>query len=392
MRTVLLSRRSLILQLLTAFQLRPSGAQAQQTTLDQGIGGTGLARTPTNGTDQGIGGTGVIGTIRRFGSIIVNGLRIAYASDATVVIDGRSATPGDMRIGHVVSVVARQEGASLATSHIVISSEAIGPVERVSQATAVVLGQTVDLTRIPAASRPKAGQKIAVFGRRRTDGVIVATRVEPAGTRPLKVVGPVQFVEGRGLAIGQLALRGVPMSFIGRRTSVEGAFVSGEFVVSRMSDQSKPFEGIATNVVVEDYVDPLATVKSGSGYLLDVPSRAIDRPGLNIIHGTPSPGGPINVSGAHADAGAEGRSPIQPRTGTFEPGPHGSEGGGERSMPFQSHEGGGPQMPRMAPGMPNATPGPMGPNGMGGPGGFGGPGGPGGPGMPGGPPPGGGRR
>ncbi|PJI51852.1 hypothetical protein CTI14_52480, partial [Methylobacterium radiotolerans] len=42
--------------------------------------------------DRGIGGTGVIGTIRRFGSIVVNDLRIAYPPEVEVRIDGTAAT------------------------------------------------------------------------------------------------------------------------------------------------------------------------------------------------------------------------------------------------------------------------------------------------------------
>ncbi|TXN24582.1 hypothetical protein [Methylobacterium sp. WL9] len=42
-------------------------------------------------SDRGIGGTGVIGTIRRFGSIVVNDLRIGYPHDVAVRIDGAPA-------------------------------------------------------------------------------------------------------------------------------------------------------------------------------------------------------------------------------------------------------------------------------------------------------------
>ena len=53
-------------------------------------------RPPTYEGDRGIGGTGVIGTIRRFGSIVVNDLRIAYPEDVQVHIDGTPATAGAM--------------------------------------------------------------------------------------------------------------------------------------------------------------------------------------------------------------------------------------------------------------------------------------------------------
>ncbi len=54
---------------------------------DNGIGGTGyLSAIPDR--DNGIGGTGVVGTIRAFGSVIVNGLRVSYPVDAEVPSTG----------------------------------------------------------------------------------------------------------------------------------------------------------------------------------------------------------------------------------------------------------------------------------------------------------------
>ena len=81
------SRRSLLRLLLTATLGLTTLRRAPGQPSDRGIGGTGFAP----GDDRGIGGTGVIGTIQKFGSIIVNDLRIAYAPDAEVNIDGRAA-------------------------------------------------------------------------------------------------------------------------------------------------------------------------------------------------------------------------------------------------------------------------------------------------------------
>jgi len=93
--------------------------------------------------DRGIGGTGVIGTIRQFGSIVVNDLRIAYPPNVAVIIDGIAKSSAAMRIGHVVEVVAQRRQDRLSTQRIVITSEVIGPVETVSSTTITVLGQTV---------------------------------------------------------------------------------------------------------------------------------------------------------------------------------------------------------------------------------------------------------
>ena len=108
---------------------------------DRGIGGTG--HIAENAEDRGIGGTGVIGTIRKFGSIIVNDLRISYSRDVKVEIDGRTATAADLRVGHVVQVVAVKTPTGWTTRRIVVASEVIGPIEASARGGLTVLGQSV---------------------------------------------------------------------------------------------------------------------------------------------------------------------------------------------------------------------------------------------------------
>src|SRR5579862_8003614 len=112
-RQPIISRRFL----LAGFWLAGASSVWAQTTKgsDQGIGGTGIGR----GDDQGIGGTGIVGVIQRFGSIFVNGERIAYASDVPVRIDGMAASAKALRIGQVARVVAlRQPNGTLVTHAI----------------------------------------------------------------------------------------------------------------------------------------------------------------------------------------------------------------------------------------------------------------------------------
>lgn len=81
-------------------------ARATEPSKDQGIGGTGW----TAGTDgdQGIGGTGIVGTIQRFGSIFVNGVRVQYQPDVPVWIDDVPVAPNSLKIGHIVRVAVVQ--------------------------------------------------------------------------------------------------------------------------------------------------------------------------------------------------------------------------------------------------------------------------------------------
>ncbi|TXN63484.1 hypothetical protein FV232_23235, partial [Methylobacterium sp. WL30] len=199
--------RRLVLRLLAGAALVPGRALPQEAPRDQGIGGTGARPTDTPGDgDRGIGGTGVIGTIRRFGSIVVNDLRIAYPEDVSVRIDGVAARAADMRIGHVVHVVAHAEAGGLATRRIDVTSEVVGPVERVAEGALVVLGQSV--ATVGVAGRWAVGDRVAVSGLRRPDGVVVASLIEPRAEGPACVAGPVRHDRDGRPVIGRLRLEG----------------------------------------------------------------------------------------------------------------------------------------------------------------------------------------
>ena len=79
-------------------------ACASQRTADRGIGGTGisggLAAGGIGGT--GIGGLGLIGTVTAFGSIWVNGVRLALPEGLRVTREGALAKAADIKLGHVV--------------------------------------------------------------------------------------------------------------------------------------------------------------------------------------------------------------------------------------------------------------------------------------------------
>lgn len=200
---------------------------------DQGIGGTGARPNPVPGDatdetgDRGIGGTGVIGTIRRFGSIVVNDLRISYPKDVAVRIDGAPASVSDLKIGHVVRVVARTDGAGLSTRRIDVLSEVVGPVEAIGEGTGrtkgamTVLGQRVVM---PAGSvaRWKPGDRVAVSGLRRPDGVVVASLIEARGAGSAQVTGPIRRSAAGAPMIGNLTLDGIDGDRIGQRVTVTG--------------------------------------------------------------------------------------------------------------------------------------------------------------------------
>lgn len=339
---------------------------------DQGIGGTGARPTPppADGTEQtgdrGIGGTGVIGTIRRFGSIVVNDLRIAYPKDVVVRIDGAPASVSDLRIGHVVRVVAHADGSALSTRRIDVTSEVVGPVEASGEGTLTVLGQRVALPAAQA-GRWKTGDRVAVSGLRRPDGVVVASLVEPRSTGPAQVAGRIRRgVEGRAM-IGDLTLLGVDPQHVGRRATVIGEASGGTLTVARVDEARALFVPGLRRVSIEAYVGRNGRgLNLGSGFdvsgaaVSDLPRRGSVRA---IVTAEPGLDGRLTVDRLRIDARGTER-PAMPERPPLPEG--GSRGGASR---FDGGASGGP--PRLD--IDTRSPGGAGPGAFGpGHGGFGG--------------------
>ncbi|MCJ2092549.1 DUF5666 domain-containing protein [Methylobacterium sp. J-072] len=437
------NRRFVLRLLAGAATLLPSIARPQESPPDQGIGGTGMKmiEEPKDGPlgegDRGIGGTGVIGTIRRFGSIFVNDLRIAYPPEVAVQIDGEPAKAADLKIGQVVHVVARPERGGLGTRRIDVTSEVVGKIESTAPGRMIVLGQRVDTASLPGDWQ--AGSRVAVSGLRRPDGVIVASLIEPRASGPDRVAGPVRRDAGGGLAIGGLRLKGADALPPGQRALVTGVTELGILSVTNAAQVGLPFPPGLKRVSIEAYIGRAGTgldLGSGlavSGYAgLRVPRQGSVR---GVLTADIAPNGVLTLERLRVEDRIAPEPP-RPDAPRFErerdrldlqklpdlpdmPGRLGADPG-NRQSPFGGL--GGPHGPTIdtrpgaggipgadghggfgaprggpfggAPGGPGTFPGAPagGPGGLGGPGGFGGPGGgPGGPGGFGGPPSG-GRR
>jgi len=276
-----LPNRRFVLRLLAgAATLLPSAVRSQDAPRDQGIGGTGMMRTddPRDGSlgegDRGIGGTGVIGTIRRFGSIIVNDLRIAYPPEVEVRIDGAPAKAADLKIGQVVHVVARPEGAGLATRRIDVTSEVVGPVESVAPGRLVVLGQRVSTAGLEGVWEP--GVRVAVSGLRRPDGVIVASLIEPREAGPDRVAGPVRRGPD-GPRIGGLRLTGADALPAGKRALVTGSAANDVLTVTNAAKVGLPFPPGLKQVSIEAYIG-----RTGSGFDVGAGYAVAGRAGAQV--------------------------------------------------------------------------------------------------------------
>ncbi len=192
---------------------------------DRGIGGTGAAPSdPAEqlGQDRGIGGTGVIGTIRRFGSIVVNDLHVAFAPTVRVTIDDLPVTSRDLRLGHVVEVLARGRAGRLTTTEISVRSEVVGPVDSLEKDGFTVLGQIVVPGHGSVSATPRIGEVVAVSGLRRPDGSVVASLVESRPGAVSRLRGPLRADENGNLTIGALRIAGLDSKLVGRRVSLVG--------------------------------------------------------------------------------------------------------------------------------------------------------------------------
>ncbi|RYC30679.1 hypothetical protein D3273_17695 [Lichenibacterium minor] len=373
-RVLALSRRGFAALLLQGAALWGGRALARDPNAgaDRGLGGTGAtAADPaeTLGQDRGIGGTGVIGTIRRFGSIVVNDLRVTFPPGVPVTIDGRPATVRDLKLGHVVQVLARRRGGVLATRAIVARSEVVGPVDAVGEGTIVVLGQRVALPDGVAVPARRAGDHLAVSGLRRLDGTVVASLVErrPAGAEQLH--GPVEDGADGGLAVGGLAVADLSPALRGRRVSLVGARRGGVFHASAVTVEPRVPFATADRLSVEAYVARAPDgLRLGSGLDVSAGAEALADVG---------DGGPVR---AVLLARPDGAGRLDARSLRVEREGRGGGAGGlgpGRGEPANPGAPGGPGLKGAGPpdgGRPGGAPaGPHGGGpGMGGPGGVGG--------------------
>lgn len=216
-------RRFFQLATVWPFILESAAKAAQDTALtppiDHGIGGTGQSLSGEN--DHGIGGTGVFGTIQRFGSIFVNGYRITYPSAVPVFMDGVRADARALRLGQVVRVALAGSFEDPLAHAIHVTSEVVGPTKSISKGEIVVLAQTIELT--PNTSKPalEAGMNVAVYGIRRPDGTIVASRIEKRSRRSRTLLRGIAASQNGRLKVGNLVMDIAAGPFMGRRVLVE---------------------------------------------------------------------------------------------------------------------------------------------------------------------------
>jgi len=118
------------------------------------------------------------------------------------------------------------------------------------------------------------GTNVAVFGLRRTDGVIVSSLVEQRGDATTRVSGPLER-DRNGLRIGGLRLSGIDAALVGQRVQAEGRVERGVMQVSRTAvDDLSGFAG-ARHLSIEGYVRRTGgNLRFGSGYVMHDDGRS----------------------------------------------------------------------------------------------------------------------
>lgn len=188
-----------------------TGSYAQHlSATGSGSGGTGIGETGGSGTGgtgifgpdgSGSGGTGIYGTVVAFGSVCVNGLKIEYDGETPVERNGRKARAEDLELGQIVRIETRRDDPNRA-HRITIESPLSGPIDRVEpeRGRLFIMGAEVRLrpgavirgseSQARALIDLQRGDHVEVSGLRRSDGVLMASRLDllPAGT-PALVTG-----------------------------------------------------------------------------------------------------------------------------------------------------------------------------------------------------------
>ena len=373
----------------SAFTLSGRGALGQAS--DRGIGGTGTPGVvEQENPDRGIGGTGVIGTIRKFGSIVVNGLRITYAKNIPVRIDGRETSAAQLRIGQVVRVVADQRGGVYSTHAIDVVSEVVGDVDSASGNHLVVLGQTVSTANLAKSHHWAVGDHVAVSGLRRPDGVIIASLIERRSNTAEQIAGPVVQASDGSLRIGDLKLMGVDPAMIGQRALLTGKLVDGAFAVAESRSELGILHSEVSKVLVESYIEYNdGGLYTGSGFAIAGLSNTqpSHRKAVRaVISATFKDDGTLHLDSLHIEPSGNDRDndmpeqPANPRDHGDLSQPGSAVPGNGMSTPGAPDNGdgmGGPSGLGAPPGFSGTPggPGPFSPGGLGGPGGPGGPGG-----------------
>ena len=266
-----------------SFQADQQGRVVDRGT---GIGGTGIGGTGILAGTEGEN-LGLIGRITGFGSIFVNGVEVEYDQATKVSLAGAPAGVGDLALGQVVEVLARNEQGRVTGSDIRIRYEVAGPVGAIDEksGTIKVLGQSVvigtgTIRGKGAAGLPGPGALVRVSGFRAGNGLIFASRLEMGKKGdPALLVGRVDSITG-----GRAVVAGVPVKLDNRSAGtprpgdiirISGRLRGKTLVAGNWRiDPRVPFNGRADRFIIEAV--PVMVRNGGQAYLAGMPFQVAD--------------------------------------------------------------------------------------------------------------------
>ncbi len=289
--TVIANRRALLIGLGCSLigACTPQGRSGNQQ----------LADRPSEG---GVGGTGIVGTLTSTEVLSINGLALATSGDVTVRDAFGPRRRSDLSTGQALTVEASQaaDGQLIARS-IAVVHPLVGPVEAVADGSIRVLGVEVEVEEGaplvgPAGSafRPTPGQRVAVSGLWREEGVVatrldllkegndsvvVAGELKPGASPNRPMLGSLELTLPLGAQVPPL---GSYVTAIGRRAG--GTLVAESIAEGRFTGAAGPLERLS----VEGYLEPIDKAPgyavAGLGHSFDKAAKLSEFAGLRALY------------------------------------------------------------------------------------------------------------
>ncbi len=268
-----------VLQPNAQLQCRPDHSRdGANIAFERGMGGTGISTERGSGgtgvmaQDRGMGGTGIgiIGTITGFGSICVNGVKIAYTQETPVIEDGTPSNAENLAQGQTVVVSAMEAGGLLSATSISVSHTLRGPVTVAPESNGELTVMGVPIVTAYATginvSELSVDDVVTVDGLQREDGTVDATRIVAAPSNSGAFIRGVAEVTEGSVAVGAVPILFTDSSAAEPETlNRQWAYAAGEWVDGQLR--------VETFTVGGDLNTETMQRLSIEGYLIGAPNE-----------------------------------------------------------------------------------------------------------------------
>ena len=225
---------------------------------DRGLGGTGLLAA---GDERGMGGTGIgagiIGTVTGFGSICVNGVRVAYDPSTTITAANLPISLSELARGMTVAAHVVEQGGELKASRIDVLHALVGPITSTAPLTVMGVSVAADFAASSVPGPLAIGDMVVVDGLHRPDGVLEATRIARAAPGAAASVRGLLSSGPAALRVGGVALAAVPNAFqSGTWAVASGTWANDRLVPEALSAARELALPADARISVEGYLLP----------------------------------------------------------------------------------------------------------------------------------------